>query len=762
MKESKSSFAIGDNEYASSFPTSVSLASTWNPELSYAMGVAIGTEARAAEVGLLLAPGVNIKRNPLCGRNFEYFSEDPLISGIFGSEFVKGVQSKGVGCCVKHFAANSNENYRFVGNSIVDQRALREIYLKAFEMVVKNAKPMSVMTAYNQINSIFCSENRWLLEEVLRKDWGFDGMVVTDWGGTHDRVLGIKAGNDLDMPGNVAYNKAYLIDAIKNNELTMEELDKAVYNVLKLVDRVGDLEPIKYDDKAHQEIALNIARQGAVLLKNENNILPLDKNDTYLVIGEMFEKLRFQGAGSSLINPRIVVSTKRAFDALGIQYHYEKGYRFFDTKPDELLEKQAYAFIEKYETVLFFGGLSDFEESEGFDRESLELGQNQIRILRELVRLKKKIVFVLHTGSSVTIDNEEFIDAILNMNLPGMMGGQATADILFGAVSPSGKLCETWLKDHNDACSYDDYNKGRIANYYESIYVGYRGYEKNNTRIAYPFGHGLTYLSTKVNDSSIAVTDVGISVTCTVLNDSDIAGYETVQVYVGLDNSLVFRPIKELKGFKKVWVDAHSSTEAIIDISFDDLRYYDTKLESWILESGNYTVYLGFSSEVIEVVKHIRVEGSKRQSPYIQACIDDYKTMPLNVPNSFSTMLKKPLVTPLPIHPFTLETQLKDLKQSFIGNIFYKSVVAVTSMDYKKALKMEESSERDAQLKNAHFVMRLMPSNSLRSMVMSSSGSLSYPIALGIVTMANGHFFKGLKLILTKDDKLVKRRGTCT
>lgn len=551
VRKANGGFGVSDNAHSTAFPTSAAVASSWNVENAYRMGEAIADECIAAGVHVLLAPGINIKRSPLCGRNFEYYSEDPLLSGTFGSALVRGVQSRGVGCSVKHFAANSNEDFRFIGDSVVDERALREIYLRAFERVVRESEPYTVMCSYNRLNGTFASQNKKLLTEILRNEWGFDGLVMTDWGATCERIEGIKAGCDLDMPGGVLYNRKSIIEATNSGALPVKTLNLAVERVLNLIDKcTGQKSGSGFDAETHAKLSCDIAKDSAVLLKDDGT-LPLNRQRKLLVVGEMFERMRFQGAGSSLINPPRVITPKDAFDNRGISYIYKKGFRCFYPRRDTALEQAALAAAEKADTILFFGGLTDFEESEGFDRKHMRMGENQTILLQTLINTGKKVVLVLFAGAPVELPFLDDLAAVLNMYLPGMYGGEAVAALLFGDTSPSGKLAESWPIRAEDTSCFADYARGPIAKYYESIYVGYRFYDKTNTPLRFPFGFGLSYTTFEYNHLAFHENDGKIVVSVDISNTGRCDGAEIVQLYVRNGQSRVFKAEKELRAFAR-------------------------------------------------------------------------------------------------------------------------------------------------------------------------------------------------------------------
>ena len=534
---------VSRSEPATAFPTAAAAASSWNPENARRMGAAIAEECRHYGVHVLLGPGVNLKRNPLCGRNFEYFSEDPYLASEMAIGEVQGLQAGGVASCVKHFALNNSENYRFMGNSVVSERTMHRLYLKVFERIVKKAKPASLMCAYNQINGTFCSENKWLLTEVLRKEWGFDGLVMTDWGAMHDRVASLKAGLDLEMPGDTAICRKWILDGIKDGSLAMEDLDKACRNVLRLVDsyvKPASGEEINFD--AHHALAAEIAADSAVLLKNDG-VLPLTGEEKLHVAGPLFETMRYQGAGSSMINPTMVTAPKAAFNKHGIRYDYG---------------------LTDCDTVLVFAGLTDEYESEGGDRAHMRLPEDQLKEINALCETGKKIVLVLFGGSPVELPFCDRVSAILNMYLPGQNGGTAVYELLFGEKNPSGKLAETWPLRYEDVPSHETFGKGVNEIYAEGCEIGYRYYNKHNIPVRFPFGFGLSYTSFEKTDW----TKVGEGWTQTITNTGDRYGAEVAQLY--LDG--------ELRGFQKVWLNPGESTTVTITPESEDATDYPDSL----------------------------------------------------------------------------------------------------------------------------------------------------------------------------------------
>ena len=533
---------VSRSEPATAFPTAAALASSWEPENTRRMGAAIAEECRHYGVHVLLGPGVNIKRNPLCGRNFEYFSEDPLLAGVMGAAEVEGVQSKGVGASLKHFALNNSENYRFMGNSVASEKTMRELYLKPFEYIVKKAKPATLMCAYNQINGVFCSENKWLLTDVLRKEWGFDGLVMTDWGAIRDRIAGLKAGLDLEMPGDAAICRKWIFDGIKDGSLPPEALDKACRNVLRLVDayvQSADETPIDFD--AHHTLAAEIAEDCAVLMKN-NGALPLKADAKVHIAGELFENMRYQGAGSSMIHPARLTTTKDAFEARGV----------------------ASVPVDECDTILYFAGLTDEYESEGCDRENMDLPAQQFEEIDALCKSGKPVVLVLFGGSPVELPFADRVSAILHMYLPGQNGGTAVARLLFGETNPSGKLAETWPFQYEDVPSAATFGKGVNEVYAEGTEVGYRYYNKHKIPVRYPFGHGLSYTTFEKS----AWQEDGDAWTQTITNTGERFGAEVAMLF--LDG--------ELRGFQKVRLQPGESAVVTITPEPKDGKAYSDAL----------------------------------------------------------------------------------------------------------------------------------------------------------------------------------------
>lgn len=753
VREVEGAFGVSNNMPSTAFPPAVTLASTWDRTSAAQMGEAIAAEAVDLGVDVVLAPGVNIKRNPLCGRNFEYFSEDPLLTGVLGAAFVGAVEESGVGTSVKHFAANSNEDYRFVGDSVVDERALREIYLRQFERIVTEAKPATVMCAYNALNGTFASDNRVLLTDILRDEWGFDGVVMTDWGATHDRVQSVIAGCELDMPGDAPHNSQALLDAAADGSLPEAALDEAVRRMLRLILRPRRAPGTPHDPTAHAELSCRIATDGAVLLANDG-ILPLPATEEYLVVGELFERMRFQGAGSSLINPTSTITPRDAFEARGIRHRYLRGYRAMSPEPDTTLENEAVAAVRPGDTVLFFGGLSDLEESEGFDRSSMAMGESQVRLLRRLAAAGARVVFVMFAGAPVELPFADDLAAILDMHLPGMHGGEATARLLFGEANPSGKLAETWPLTAADASSAADFDRGPRALYYESIYVGYRFYDAAGTPLRYPFGHGLSYTRFVYRDLDVREADGRVTVRAWIDNVGDRDGVEIVQLYVRNNRDGVFKADKELRAFARVAVAAGESAAVELEFALDDLAYWDVEARDWVLDDGDYEVLLAASAADVRLSAPLPVRtGRAPRSPYTVEVDAAYARPPASIPAAFPALLGRELA-PAPVsRRLSMETRLAEAGHTVLGAVMLRAVSSRVRKDYEAALALPDGTERDARVKNAHFVLRMMPFQSLRSLAMSSGGAMPLHVAQGIAELAQGHPIRAVRRLSGKSPR---------
>ena len=628
---------ISDSVPATCFPTACALASSWDRQLVRRVGEALGREARAQGVAVVLGPGINIKRSPLCGRNFEYFSEDPLLSGVLGAAMIDGVQRQGVGTSLKHYAANNQETDRLRVSAEVDERTLRELYLAGFERAVTQARPWTVMCAYNKVNGVYASEHAWLLTTVLRGEWGFDGLVVSDWGAVHDRVAALAAGLDLEMPPNRGVSDAAIVTAVRAGQLDEHVLDTAVARVLRLVDRAtaNPEPPAVVDADAHHALARSAATECAVLLKNQDRLLPLRPaaGDTIAVIGEFTRTPRYQGAGSSQVNPTrvdVALDELRSAAPEGVEVAFAAGYGLDPSDRDEQLAAEAVALAGRAEVVVAFLGLPAADESEGFDRTHMDLPTNQTALLALLADANPNLAVVLANGSAVRLaDWEHHAKAVLECWLSGQAAGGAAADLLLGAANPSGRLAETLPLRLEDTPPYLNFpGEAGHVRYGEGIFVGYRGYDKLDRQVSYPFGHGLSYTSFGYADLTANVSgrhqggDLAVEVTCRVTNTGDRRGKEVVQLYVRDPAASVARPVRELKAFAKVDLDPDQTTVVEFALTARDLSYWSTRLNDWVLEAGAFELAVGASSRDLRLTTTVDVAA-----PPPPAALDGMSTL---------------------------------------------------------------------------------------------------------------------------------------
>lgn len=595
------------------YPTASALANSFDREVLRTLGTALGKECQAEDVAMLLGPGLNMKRSPLCGRNFEYFSEDPYLAGQLGAAYIQNLQAEGVSACVKHFAANNQETRRMSGSSQMDERTLHEIYLPAFEAAVKQGKTRGMMCAYNGINDVFCSENKMLLTDVLREKWGYEGFVVTDWGAVKDRVKGVQAGLDLEMPGGTGTQDALIVEAVKNGTLSEAELDRVVRNMLQFVaDYQDNRKPDTVIDRtANAALSGELAARCAVLLKNEDSILPL-KDETVAFIGEFAAVPRFQGAGSSHVNVPHAVS---ALEAAAGKVRYAQGYDIHRQDNEAQLLSQAVELAKQVHTVVIFAGLPDSYESEGGDRETMEMPANQNALICAVAAVNPNVVVVLHGGSAMELPWLDRVKAVLYMALGGEQVGKAAVELLYGNVNPSGKLSETWPLRYCDNPSYLNFpgEEGKPI-YAEGIYIGYRYYDKKQMDVLFPFGFGLSYTEFAYSDLKLSQTELDdtetMTVSCKVRNVGTVPGAEAVQLYVRDEVSTVHRPIRELKGFAKVYLQPGEEQEISFTLDKRSFAYYEVKLHDWFVESGRFFVDIGASSRDIRLSGCVSVNGT--------------------------------------------------------------------------------------------------------------------------------------------------------
>ena len=609
---------------ATCFPTASAVANSWDAALGEEIGAALGEEAAAQEVSVVLGPGLNMKRNPLCGRSFEYFSEDPYLAGKLAAGYIRGIQSKGVAACPKHFAVNSQETRRMASDSIVDERTLREIYLTGFEIAVKEGHPRSIMSSYNLVNGTYANENKHLLMEILRGEWGFDGAVITDWGGSNDHALGVKNGSTLEMPAPGGDSVRELLAAVESGKISESDIDARLSELLPLVfdtKAALDAAPREFDAAAHHALACRAAEESLVLLKNEGSLLPLAAGSKVAVIGDFAKNPRYQGAGSSMVNStQVDVLLDKLIDSELNVIGYQQG---FDRhgKPDAALQKSACELATQADTVILCMGLDEIAESEGLDRSNLRLAQNQVDLLQAVAAVNPKIVVVLYSGSVVETPWLDNCQALLYAALGGQAGAGAVADALTGKVNPCGKLAETWPLAYADVPSAADFaTRRKTVEYREGLYIGYRYFTTAEKAVRFPFGYGMSYTTFAYSD--MAADEQGVSLTVT--NTGSVAGTEIVQLYVAKKNSELFRPARELKGFARVTLAPGEKQRITIMLDDKAFRFWNVKANRWEIEGGEYELLVGASVEDIRLCEKISVHGTATVHPYEDVDLDCY------------------------------------------------------------------------------------------------------------------------------------------
>lgn len=609
---------------ATCFPTASAVANSWDAALGEKIGAALGEEAAAQEVSVVLGPGLNMKRNPLCGRSFEYFSEDPYLAGKLAAGYIRGIQSKGVAACPKHFAVNSQETRRMASDSIVDERTLREIYLTGFEIAVKEGHPRSIMSSYNLVNGTYANENKHLLMEILRGEWGFDGAVITDWGGSNDHALGVKNGSTLEMPAPGGDSVRELLAAVESGKISESDIDARLSELLPLVfdtKAALDAAPREFDAAAHHALARRAAEESLVLLKNEGSLLPLAAGTKVAVIGDFAKNPRYQGAGSSMVNStQVDVLLDKLIDSELNVIGYQQG---FDRhgKPDAALQKSACELATQADTVILCMGLDEIAESEGLDRSNLRLAQNQVDLLQAVAAVNPKIVVVLYSGSVVETPWLDNCQALLYAALGGQAGAGAVANALTGKVNPCGKLAETWPLAYADVPSAADFaTRRKTVEYREGLYIGYRYFTTAEKAVRFPFGYGMSYTTFAYSD--MAADEQGVSLTVT--NTGSVAGTEIVQLYVAKKNSELFRPAKELKGFARVTLAPGEKQRITIMLDDKAFRFWNVKANRWEIEGGEYELLVGASVEDIRLCEKISVHGTATVHPYEDVDLDCY------------------------------------------------------------------------------------------------------------------------------------------
>ena len=724
---------------ATCFPTAATVANSWDPELSEEIGRALGEEAAVQGVHVVLGPGLNIKRSPLCGRNFEYVSEDPYLAGKMAAGYVRGIQSQGVYACPKHFAVNSQELRRMAMNAVVDERTLREIYLTGFEIAVKEGDAHALMTSYNQVNGTYSNENTHLLKDILRDEWGYDGIVITDWGGSNDHIKGVAAGSDLEMPTPGMDSARQIVKAVREGRLSEDAVDACVDRMLEAVltlagETAGDdkmQKPQEFDKEAHHALARKAAAQSAVLLKNKENILPLKPGTHVALIGDFAFEPRYQGAGSSMVNTIKLDKMSELIDGYDLTVvGMARGYKRTG-EPDAVLEKEAVDLAQSADVVLYCFGLDEMSESEGVDRTHMRIPQNQISLLEAIARVNENVVGILSAGAAVEMPWHHCLKGLLHGYLYGQAGAGAILDIITGKVNPSGRLNETYPIRYEDTPAFRYFpSKERSSEYREGIYVGYRYYDTGKVRVQYPFGFGLSY--TEFAYSDISADDSGVEFT--ISNTGDRDGAEVAQLYVGMWDSKIFRPEKELKGFKKVYLKAGES--ARVRIPFDDktFRFWNVRTDRWETEGGTYRIMIGASAADIRLNTDVEIKGNTEVFPYYTNRMPCYYSgLIQQVEDQEFELL---LGYPIPSGEWSGDLTVNDA----ICQMYYAKS-AIARFAYNKLTKMKKKSEDAGKPDLNILFIYNMP---FRAIAKMTGGMVSMEMVEGIVTMVNGHFFRGL------------------
>ena len=721
---------------ATCFPTAATVACSWDPALGEEIGRAMGEEAAAQEVAVLLGPGLNTKRSPLCGRNFEYFSEDPYLSGKMAAAYVRGIQSEGIAACPKHFAVNSQELRRMASDSVLDERTLRELYLTGFEIVVKEAAPKAIMSSYNLVNGTYANENAHLLQDILRRDWGFSGAVVTDWGGSNDHALGVKNGSTLEMPAPGGDAVRELLAAVQSGKITEADVDARLDELLTLVldtSAAVQKHSRSFDADAHHALARRAAAESAVLLKNDGGILPLAAGARVAVIGDFAETPRYQGAGSSAVNSIKVDTLLDCLAQSGLQCAgFAAG---FDRqgRPDADKKAQAVALAQKADTVLLCLGLDEIKESEGLDRVDMKLADNQIELLQAVEQANPNTVVVLNAGASLETPWLAHCRALVYGALGGQAGAGAMVDVLTGKVNPGGKLAETWANAYEETPARDNFaGAGRTVQYREGLYVGYRYYQTAGVPVAFPFGYGLSYTSFAYSDLKVTADSVTLTVTNTGARD----GAEIVQVYIAKPGAEIFRPAQELKAFARVPLAAGESRTVTLPLDDKAFRYWNTRTDCWEVEGGRYEVRVGASSADIRLTANVDIRGTNAPDPYAGKALPHYKSGSVqNVPDAEWEAL---LGHPIPQDKVKIDRNMTlgelNHSRSPLGWLIWAVLTALLNASFKKG-------KPDL---NVLFQYN-MP---LRALAKMTSGAISMGMVDGIVMELQGFWIIGLVRVI--------------
>ncbi|MBI9010927.1 MAG: glycoside hydrolase family 3 C-terminal domain-containing protein [Clostridiales bacterium] len=729
---------------ATCFPTSATMSNSWDIEICEAVGQALGREAAHHEVNIVLGPGLNIKRNPLCGRNFEYYSEDPYLSGKLASAYVKGIQSEGVGACLKHFAANNQEYLRMTNDSVVDERTLHEIYLTGFEIAVKESQPKAVMSSYNRINGIYANEHPYLLRDVLVDRWGFDGIVVSDWGGSNDAVQSAIAGSHLEMPTPGRDSIDFIIKAVKDGTLKETILDQRVEEYLKVLYETHIDKKVDADYIAHHQLARRASENSIVLLKNED-VLPLKAKSKVAIVGDFASTPRYQGAGSSMVNPFKLDSFLNVVGNHDIEMiGFAKGFDRYG-KHDKNLINEAVELVKRVDVALVFLGLDEVSEMEGHDRSHMHINANQVEMLKSIHKHAKKTVVVLSCGSAIEMQWSDHCDGIVHGFLSGQAGAGALMNVLTGKTNPSGKLSETYPIEYADCSSSENYpGMERTSEYREGLYIGYRYYDKKQIEVKYPFGYGLSY--TTFSYSNLKVSEEGVRFNIT--NTGEVVGAEIAQMYISKDQMRIHRPVKELKGFKKIILEPGETKE--VEIDFDDysFRYYDVSKHEFLVEDGKYFISVGSSAADILLKGDLNINGVTHTSENQDILIPYYLG---DVKNIESHTFEHLLGRSLPESNFDPKAKL-GLNDSMLQMQTAKSLLA--RLVIKILLKLRDRSYHKGKPDLNLFFLSSMP---FRAIAKMSDGNFSLEMTEKVLDIVNGSFFKGLSGLIKSFMKHRKR-----
>jgi len=740
---------------ATCFPTAAATGSSWDTELMRQIGEALAEECLQEGVSVILGPGANIKRSPLCGRNFEYISEDPYLTGEMAAALIGGVQSRGVGTSLKHYAVNSQETLRFVVDAVVDDRALREIYLTGFEKAVRQAQPWTVMCSYNRVQGTYASENSRLLTGILKNEWKHEGLVVSDWGAVNERVEGLKAGLELEMPGTMGQNDAKIVKAVRDGDLDEGVLDEAVGRLLALVFRASEnLKPgYRYDAEAHHALARRAAAESAVLLKNDG-LLPLDKSLKIALIGKFAQQPRYQGGGSSHIQPIRMESALDEFQKRGISFTYARGYDLKSAGVSRQMLDEAAEAARRADVAVVYAGLPERYESEGYDRDHLDMPESHNLLIARVAEANPNVVVLLQNGAPVTMPWISGVNAVIELYLGGQAGGPASVDILYGDVNPSGKLAESFPLSLSDTpCAKWFPGSPLTGEYRESIYVGYRYYDTARKEVLFPFGHGLSYTEFEYSDLVLSSPTIGdndeLTVTVTVENTGRAAGAEVVQLYVSDPESAVFKPEQELKGFRKVFLEPGGKAQVEFNLGMRAFAFYNTAIGDWYAESGVYHIRVGSSSRDIRLSKKVMVESAQPA-----ASVPDYA---VNTPHYFNLQGKELNISDgefedlvgytLPVNekpangPYDWNSTVGDIQNTPVGRLIYKIVLSNVRKAYR-SMGVDDMAER--------VMVRMAQEMPLRSIFMMSSGRFRLNHVQGLLLILNKKPLRGIIRFLNK------------